>query len=132
MISSWLLPAKVDKKDMGETLTLAKADTKDSMKDGLKDIEEPIQGSNFIPYTFALEKLKVASLEYYELKNSYEEHIIQLKSFHEKHCQQTQTFYEEYIKDMKGKAKYHIEGQQTLRIEMESNLREQVCDIFFI
>jgi hypothetical protein len=84
------------------------------------------EGENFVPHSFALSKLKIASLEYAELKRSYEEYVIELKDSHEQHCQQNQRFYEEYIREVKKKAKFHVEGQRNLKEKMESDFQTQV------
>lgn len=85
-------------------------------------------GSSFVPHSFALEKLKIASTQYFDLKMGYEKHILELKESHDNHSQQTQIFYEGYIKEMKSKAKQHVEGQSMLKKEMLDSLRRQVAD----
>jgi hypothetical protein len=86
------------------------------------------EGENFVPHSFALAKLKIASSEYIELKRNYEEYIIELKESHEQHCQQNQRFYEEYIREVKKKAKYHVEGQRDLKGKMETDFQNQVAN----
>jgi hypothetical protein len=87
------------------------------------------EGENFVPQSFALAKLKIASSEYVELKRSYEEYIIELKESHEQHCQQNQLFYEEYIREVKKKAKFHVEGQRNLKEKIESDFQNQVANL---
>lgn len=86
------------------------------------------EGEIFVPHSFALAKLKIASSEYVELKRNYEEYIIELKESHEQHCQQNQRFYEEYIREVKKKAKYHVEGQRDLNGKMEIDFQNQVAN----
>ena len=90
--------------------------------------DESVSFNSFVPHSFALEKLQIASTEYFELKTSYEKYIIELKVSHDNYSQQTQLFYENYIKEMKGKAKSHVEGQIVLNQEMLNSLRLQLAN----
>ena len=87
-----------------------------------------VDGDIFIPHAFAMEKLKSATTQYIDMKMSYDQHILQLRTSHDSHCQQTQLFYEGYIKELKRKAKQHVEGQSALKQEMLDDSRQKVAD----
>ena len=89
---------------------------------------EAVAGDIFIPHAFAMEKLKNATSQYLDMKMSYDRHILELKSSHDSHCQQTQQFYEGYIKEVKRKAKQHVEGQSALKQDMLDDSRQKVAD----
>ena len=89
---------------------------------------ETVKGDCFIPHAFALEKLKIASSQYIDMKISYDQHIADLKASHDSHCKKTQIFYEEYIKEMKCKAKQHVEGQSILKQEILDDFRQKFAD----
>ena len=97
-------------------------------KDALYLDNKAVAGDIFIPHAFAMEKLKSATSQYIDMKMSYDQHILHLRNSHDSHCQQTQLFYEGYIKELKRKAKQHVEGQSALKQEILDDSRRKVAD----
>ena len=87
---------------------------------------EMIERDNFIPYDFALAKLKAAANDYNSLKSSYEEFVLQLKTAHDLQSEHVRQFYENYIVQLKNKAKQHIESQKKLRQTVEFKLTGEI------
>ena len=87
---------------------------------------ELIERDNFIPYDFALSKLKAAANDYNALKTSYEEFVFQLKTAHDLQSEHVKTFYENYIQELRSKAKQHVESQKKLRQAVESKLKGEI------
>ena len=85
-----------------------------------------IERDNFVPYDFALAKLKAASSDYNSLKSSYEEFVLQLKTAHDLQSEHVKQFYENFIKELRNKAKLHMESQKKLRQTVETKLKGEI------
>ena len=87
---------------------------------------EAIERNNFVPYDFAAAKLKAAANDYNALKTSYDDFVVQLRSTHAQESQHAKAFYEAHIRDLKTKAKAHVESQKQIRLELEAALRRDI------
>lgn len=91
-------------------------------------VEDAVVKEEYIPLELAASTVEHIVSELTETKRKYETYVSQLQKNQEDSLKQTTLHYESYIKELKLKAKRHVEIQEIIKKESEDKLREIIAD----